>query len=328
MPKISVIIPVYNAEKYLRNCLDSLLKQSFQDFEVIIVNDGSTDGSACICDEYKNKDKRIIVIHQNNEGVSNARNTAIREVNGEWLFFLDADDELFQDSLENLYNHTHNADMVIGECEVYNYMGIRIFSPPKRLLFTYNRSNALHLLYRPKFIYQGYLCNKLYKSSIVAENNIYFNKNISFGEDKLFIVQFLCQCNNVVYTSQPVYKYLKREESAMGSINKGFNNKYISSFHAEVESYNTILRTNGIKKEIKHYSQESIVESYLNIVSHIKRFSVKEENVIKELKAKMNNIVPKLTYYRLFMRYTFIKSVNKAKIFIRTILSRISPQIL
>ena len=100
MPKISVIVPVYNVEKYLRECLDSILVQTFTDFELILVNDGSQDSSGAICDEYAGKDKRITIIHQENQGQAAARNNAIAIAKGEWIHFVDSDDVIHPQMLE------------------------------------------------------------------------------------------------------------------------------------------------------------------------------------------------------------------------------------
>src|SRR5690606_22590995 len=100
MPKVSVIIPVYNTENYLRECLDSILAQTFTDFEVLLINDGSTDSSGKICDEYAEKDSRIKVFHKENGGVSSARNLGLDNAKGEWICFVDSDDEILQDALQ------------------------------------------------------------------------------------------------------------------------------------------------------------------------------------------------------------------------------------
>ena len=99
-PKISIIVPVYNAEKYLRQCMDSILNQSFQDFELLLIDDGSKDDSGIICDEYAKKDKRISVWHQENQGVSVARNVGLEHAQGEWIYFPDSDDIVVENALE------------------------------------------------------------------------------------------------------------------------------------------------------------------------------------------------------------------------------------
>ena len=115
MPEISVIIPVYKAENYLCHCIDSILGQSFVDFELILVDDGSPDGSGAICDEYAKKDDRIRVIHQKNRGVSSARNAGLDAARGNWVTFIDSDDYVKKEFLEHLYECEY--DLIIGGYE-------------------------------------------------------------------------------------------------------------------------------------------------------------------------------------------------------------------
>ena len=117
-PKISVIVPVYNAEKYLRRCIDSILAQTFTDFELLLIDDGSTDSSGKICDEYAKKDRRIRVFHKENGGVSSARNVGLSHLRGNWVYFVDSDDYLSPQHLQNYVNYL-DADII--------YQGYRLF---------------------------------------------------------------------------------------------------------------------------------------------------------------------------------------------------------
>ena len=115
MPKISIIIPVYNVEPYLRRCIDSVLEQTMQDYEIVVVNDGSTDNSGSICDQYANQYDQIRVIHKQNGGLSDARNTGIKAATGDYILFLDSDDYLDTDALEKLWTGVNkNVDIIIG----------------------------------------------------------------------------------------------------------------------------------------------------------------------------------------------------------------------
>lgn len=114
MSEISVIVPVYNTEPYLRECIESILRQSYTDFEVLLVDDGSTDDSGAICDEYAKKDNRIKVIHTKNMGVSSARNIGLDNAIGNWIIFADADDELYKDALNLRYDDFEKHDLVLG----------------------------------------------------------------------------------------------------------------------------------------------------------------------------------------------------------------------
>lgn len=120
-PQISVIVPVYNGECYLHECIDSILNQSFTDFELILLDDGSSDKSGKICDEYAEKDQRIRVIHKDNEGINATRRRGVNEAKGIWVNFCDNDDSLPVDALKNLFNLTEGTDIVIGFPDTPNY---------------------------------------------------------------------------------------------------------------------------------------------------------------------------------------------------------------
>lgn len=228
---ISVIVPVYNAEKFLRICIDSLLAQTFQDYEVVLVNDGSTDGSGKICDFYAEKDCRIYVIHQKNAGVSAARNKALEKVSGEYIFFLDSDDVLPEDAFEKLIHA--DADLVIGsvlevdECGQLN--GISQYLPNQVL----SRERALEALFdESQWGYQGYLWNKLYRRSIIVDQNICFDPTIQYNEDRLFLLEYLLSCSKIMLISDVVYYYRQQEKSALAQIKQGFKPAVLTELDA------------------------------------------------------------------------------------------------
>lgn len=218
---ISVIVPIYNTEKFLNACLDSLLAQTFQDYEAILVDDGSTDGSGRICDSYAEKDCRIHVIHQKNAGVSVARNRALEKVSGEYVFFLDSDDILPENAFEKLV-HT-DADLIIGSIwEVDEYgrpNGISQCLPNQSL----SRVQVLEALFdESQWGYQGYIWNKLYRRSVIVKQNIRFDPVIKYNEDRLFLVEYLLSCSKVIMTSEVVYYYRQQKKSALAQVKLGF----------------------------------------------------------------------------------------------------------
>ena len=151
---ISVIVPVYNAEKYLKDCLKSILDQSYNNFELIVVNDGSKDRTQNIIDHFSRKDNRVSSIQQDNKGVSGARNTGIRNAKGEWICFVDADDRLSRDALEILYQTaiSEKSDAVIGE---YSLMGdtpqsVKFFDFDNKISFSKNQE--LHTLHQHPYM--------------------------------------------------------------------------------------------------------------------------------------------------------------------------------
>jgi glycosyltransferase involved in cell wall biosynthesis len=199
-PALSIIVPVYNSEKTITQCLDSILAQTFQNFECILVNDGSTDKSPAICDEYAQKDNRIKVLHKPNEGVSAARNDGIKVACGEYIAFVDSDDTIHTEMYEHLYNNiiTRNCDVI---CCGFTYKNKN-----------YLLSNEYYQGSRPGIIYAldnadlfGVVWNKLYKSKIIKENDIKFPHGCSFGEDFIFSLKYFSFINNAYCIGEIFY---------------------------------------------------------------------------------------------------------------------------
>lgn len=208
MPLISIIIPVYNSESTLARCLDSLIKQSFEDFEILVVNDGSTDNSLTILKDYERKDNRIVVIDKDNGGVSSARNAALEIAKGEWIAFCDSDDYAEPEWMENFLVVDSDTDL-IQQGIIYGHddMSSTIFCLPnnygdtlqsKRNLITHLMSNGIY----------GYLFTKLFKSSIIKNNNIRFNTSSHFREDEEFFSQYLLYVKSWESIDTAAYHYI------------------------------------------------------------------------------------------------------------------------
>ena len=173
-PMVSIIVPVYNAEQYLRRCVDSILNQEYTDFEVFLVNDGSTDSSGDICEEYGNKDTRVIVIQKENTGVSDSRNLALDRARGKYLQFLDSDDWITPDATRLFVRaaEEYGCDMVISD--FYRVVGERL-SPKGDIeeegVLT-QEEFAAHMMENPADFYYGVLWNKLYRRDLVEEHSL------------------------------------------------------------------------------------------------------------------------------------------------------------
>lgn len=219
-PKVSVIIPVYNVEKYIERCVNSILNQTFQDYEVLLIDDGSTDNSGKICDEYSLKDSRIKVFHKENGGVSSARNLGIDSANGEWIYFCDSDDELTVEGLKILVNQIEDSvDMVCGKYDVIDTQLKEKKKFETDLKTLSSKSYAQLLLTSYNGEYQGYLWCKLFKTDIIWKNKLSFDCSLYYNEDRLFILQYLFHmAGKVRYVPQTVYRYNERCSSAMGKI--------------------------------------------------------------------------------------------------------------
>ena len=228
---ISVIIPVYNTEEFLEKCLDSLRVQTLQNYEAILVDDGSTDSSGEICEKYTCLDYRFQVIHQKNAGVSAARNRALSEAKGAYVFFLDSDDILPNDAFEKLVQK--DADLVIGSIaevdESGESNGIFQLLPDQEL----SRSQALEALFNEsQWGYQGYLCNKLYRYSIIKDCDIRFETNIKYSEDRLFLTKYLLSCSKIIMCSSIVYFYRQQKNSALAKTRRNFEPAVLTELDA------------------------------------------------------------------------------------------------
>jgi len=215
---VSIIIPVYNAEIYLQRCLDSVLGQIYAKLEVIVINDGSTDGSADICEEYAQSDSRIKVIHKENGGVSSARNSGLDTASGGWIGFVDADDWVEPDMFEKLMNAAKKSGSQITICGHTDYRGdaAKIKSKAKHVGFL-DREKAIKCLLAYDF-FEGYLWNKLFKSSLIKD--IRLDNDIHFCEDVLFCTQAFMSANNVCYIADTLYHHCLSKDGAMLSFNK------------------------------------------------------------------------------------------------------------
>ena len=190
---ISVIIPVFNSELYLSQCIQSVLEQTLSDFELILVNDGSTDSSPGICDLYAQSDKRIKVIHIPNSGVSKARNVGIDNALGEWIVFIDSDDFVDNNYLELFHLENNDSDIVIQGLEYYNNITGEFFNPILLKNERITNDNLIKATADYKLLENGFPVAKAFRKNLLKENNINFNTNISFHEDHIFVLN----CYNV-----------------------------------------------------------------------------------------------------------------------------------
>lgn len=234
---ISVIIPVYNAEKYLKECIESVLDQTYRHFEIIIVDDGSTDKSSIIIDDYSKRDDRIHAYHKENGGVSSARNFGIDKAQGNYICFIDADDIIENIYLEALYDALQEeADSSVGGFEYINVPKGKevIVVPDKKVIKGLNES-ILDFLDFEKTDWQRYMVNRLFRISIIKHHNLRFREDIYYKEDGLFLIEYLCASNGIVgYTDNIIYLYRQNSESALGKLNKTFNPKLFTNLYAHL----------------------------------------------------------------------------------------------
>lgn len=212
---VSIIVPIYNAEQYLRRCVDSILNQEYTDYELLLVNDGSTDASGDICEEYGDRDPRVIVIQKENTGVSDSRNRALERARGKYLQFLDSDDWITPDATRLFVRaaEEYGCDMVISD--FYRVVGERL-SPKGDIeeegVLT-REEFAAHMMENPADFYYGVLWNKLYRRDIVEEHKLRMDTDISWCEDFMFNLEYIRYAKVFYALHAPIYYYVKRKGS-------------------------------------------------------------------------------------------------------------------
>lgn len=203
---ISVIIPIYDAGKYLEKCIESILSQTYENLELILIDDGSRDDSGKICDAYAEKDKRVKVIHKKNGGVSAARNTGIENAKGEFIAFVDSDDWIEKNSIEMLYNEIihENACMSAGKFVRITPKGY-VWTPFKERIYSGNEiaEGIVELI----VFLCGPVVAKLFRRDIIVNRNLLFNSDIPMGEDSVFLMQYIQCCKKIVLKDVLVYVY-------------------------------------------------------------------------------------------------------------------------
>ncbi len=214
-PMVSIIVPIYNAENYLRRCVDSILNQEYTDFELLLVNDGSTDASGDICEEYGDRDPRVIVIQKENTGVSDSRNRALDRARGKYLQFLDSDDWITPDATRLFVRaaEEYGCDMVISD--FYRVVGERLSTKgdiEEEGVLT-REEFAAHMMENPADFYYGVLWNKLYRRDIVEEHNLRMDTDINWCEDFMFNLEYIRYAKVFYALHAPIYYYVKRKGS-------------------------------------------------------------------------------------------------------------------
>ena len=308
-PTVSIIIPIFNAEAYLARCLDSILAQSYSDWECILVEDGSTDGSGRICDCYAAKDARFKAIHGSNKGVSTARNKGIQLSGGQWFYFCDADDEVMPNALETLIHEcdSSGSDLVFGgyvECDEH---GLVIAEPSNEWHRQLSVDETLCELYKAtNCTYEGYLWCKLFRAELIRDHHIRFAEDIYFNEDRLFIVEYLCHVSTAIaYTSTPVYRYYHHDNSAYFGTKSKWNPRYITDLLAYVRMYHIVLSlTDSLRP--RQLAKKGIRRSIRTILRRLHDTRTQEPSVIHELKdieKRYFSICERLYLYYLHLVY-------------------------
>lgn len=313
--KISIIIPVYNTEEFLRPCLDSILSQSFADYEVLLIDDGSSDGSGSLCDAYAQKDGRILVYHKENGGVSSARNLGLNHAKGEWIYFVDSDDEILPGGLQTLVDGiSEDVDLVGGGYEQHGIDGELLEAVTDRVVVSFSQEESLLMLYPGHSLYYsylGYMCLWLFRRQIIEENKLRFDPTIRIKEDTLFIVQYICQSKRKTrFNSSPVYKYKIRNNSAMSELWTHFNPDYQTSFDSVIRMSTCIQSLPRVGKELSCAAKSEVLNRVYMVYSHMMRFNMVDKETVSLMKYRSIKEVG-LSFFILYQLRRYLRKAGR-----------------
>lgn len=281
-PKISIIIPVYNVEEYIKRCLESIMNQTFKDFELILVNDGSTDNSGHICNEYMKKYSNIKVIHKSNGGVSSARNIGIYEAKGEYVGFIDPDDYIRKDMYKELYENIvkNKCDIAISSFLTIRD-GIKEYHDKANFKNVYTKFEAIDMYFDSVYPFNySFLVNKLFKRSLF--NGIRLNENISYQEDTEVIIKLYNNSKKIIYIDKELYVYDIRNGSlSSDSISIG-KLTTIDAFYS-IYKY-TIVNLPEFKSKAMFKYISYVFNIIIEIIKNYEEYNREYYNVINKIK--------------------------------------------
>lgn len=267
----SIIIPVYKTEKYLHKCISSIINQNFSNYEIILIDDGSPDNSGAICDDYALKYNNVKVIHQDNKGVSSARNRGIIESKGEYILFLDSDDKLNNGSLEffNYIIQKNNSDIVISSYSINNNINIIEQTIINKETKKTNNDNIKLLEYAfiNTHINIWQVWGKAYKSNIIKNNNLLFDEKIPAAEDCDFFIRAVLKSKNLYFANFNTVEYM---------INRIDSISYNMNFYAVKGQLQIFHKWNNFFVNKSLILSSFFMEKYLNSLSNIYRVKNKE----------------------------------------------------
>lgn len=317
---ISVIVPIYNAEKTIKRCLDSIIFQTYKNIEIILIDDGSKDSSFALCKKYSDKDRRIVLFHKENGGEASSRNFGILKSNGKYVAFVDSDDFVDNKFLEILYNNIVDTDSDISICN-YDIFNDKKFhkNSKKSFVITYNKKQSFENLSLNKGYY-GYCWNKLYKKEILLKmgDNL-VNEKIHMCDDLEFNSRYFTYIKKSVFTTDKLYYYYLNPNSVTG--NMKLNSKVLTVN----EAYNNIIpifekyTTKGTDNIIYNYLKMQLNINYRYYIENKKHKLIKDKYYYRFLKEGNVNLFKKSYIY---LSYKFPIFTSKLKYNIREMRSK------
>lgn len=319
-PLVSIIVPIYNVEPYLRKCIDSILEQSYKNLEIILVDDGSTDKSGTIADQYEKKFKHVKVIHQPNEGLSSARNAGIDNSNGEWLAFIDSDDYIRKDFIESLINIAmeNNTDIVTCSFKPFSNDGSILKKIPKWPNETLSGFEAIDNMQANRL--PAYICINIFKKELFIKNNIRFPVGRLY-EDIATKIKLLYYAKKVSFTNKQLYFYLIRGESITG---KNYSETKYKDIEYAIEEVSNFLINSEHSDDFPYLNYFKLCALF-GILNDMAKSPKKHIHYWRKIRKKIYKLYPKTIFPNKKMKLLFcailVMSTNKtiySKLYRRT----------
>lgn len=304
--KVSIIVPVYNAEKYLKKCLNSILGQTYQNLEILCVNDGSIDNSLSILQEFSKRDQRIIIVNISNSGVSHARNIAIKKSTGNYVMFIDADDYIEPTMVEDMLKEANKKESDVVRCinfleyESGKIKNIEDFKLKNKCLTKKEIDNEFlsSIIYSKLLTYS---CLLLIKKETLLKTNL-FDEKLKVFEDRVFYLELFLNLNKVYFLNKPLYHYVIHQNSCLNSINLVFEHLYNTldgwqSIYNILEKYNKKILLKDLNTEYLKIIINYLYDIYKNFPNEFKKnySNLIDNKVLKEILKNYNE--KKLNYF-------------------------------
>lgn len=295
---ISIIVPAFNVDKYIEQCLNSVINQTYKNLEIIVINDGSTDNTQQIIDSFSEKDSRIKIIHKENTGVSDTRNIGLEIAKGDYIGFVDSDDEIKPEMYETLLSNIKNNDADIAHCgfELITKTNTKVFNGTNEICIQ-SQKKALTSLLKGD-IFEPSSCTKLYKKQVLE--NIKFDSKVKFNEDLLFNVEAFKQSHKIVFNDIPLYKYNY-------NVNSASRNTHIYTIQQSVLKVTRILNEKisglNIDKIKNQFYVNKLISIYIALYEANQNQTILGQNVRELLKNSTNKW---LDFRTLYLKYSLL----------------------
>lgn len=332
--KISIILPVYNSQNTIARTIDSIIKQTYDNYELIIIDDGSTDNSASICTEYERKYEKIKYKRIDNKGVSNARNIGIDNAIGNYIMFIDSDDEYREDTLECVYKYIEQNN----DCIIFGYNRIHVHKNKTKemntdmILLENGKEKNIFIEKMQKEYLFNQIWNKVYKTKILKDNNIKFDTKIASGEDYRFNLKYIDCINNAIYINKVLYNYYSTDSGL--SLKTGPEKLYVKLENLKQQK----LLYNKYGYDIKYIDNNYIYTCFSGLTAMVenqsfgkKREYIKKYVLNQEIHEELKNIKKRQKGFKIkvYVNFLLIKNIfllqlfSEILIFIRKIYRKI-----